>query len=122
MAIGVSSFNDHDDMEDSDKRFVSATPSELEELRAEVEKIREINYDLAALLHESRSIILEWLGKQGHNRCHYYPELFEKLVKLYGLERQIPDNFYDLPNEKEFEEGCTMFRKELFHGTAKPNS
>lgn len=33
----------------------------------------------------TKKIIQEWLDKQGHDRCWYYPDLFMKLavIKLY---------------------------------------
>lgn len=54
----------------------------------------------------TKQILTEWVQKQGHDRCWYYPELFEQLIQLYSLE--VP------PGAKisraEFEAGCKRFQ------------
>ncbi|MDO8660839.1 MAG: hypothetical protein Q7K43_03035 [Candidatus Woesearchaeota archaeon] len=36
-------------------------------------------------LAEAKAVIQEWIDKQGHERCWYYPNLFTKLVELFEI-------------------------------------
>lgn len=60
---------------------------------------------------ETRSILQEWVDQQGHNRCWYYPELFRRLVALYGVEASKEPA---LPPEEEFKAGCNKYREEEY--------
>ena len=66
---------------------------------------------LANLQAEARSILQEWVDKQGHERCWYYPELFKKLAALYGVKPTVDPA---LPPEEEFEKGCQQYRREEY--------
>ena len=62
-------------------------------------------------LGEVKKIIQEWIDKQGHDRCWYYPELFRKLVGLLDI-KQTTDS--ELPSLEEFKLGCEKFQKEEY--------
>jgi hypothetical protein len=55
--------------------------------------------------------IQSWLDKQGQDKCHYYPEIFQKIAELL----QIKNNLVNaLPPEEEFQSGCDKYRKDLY--------
>lgn len=62
---------------------------------------------------ETRKIIQEWMDKQGHERCWYYPDLFTRLAGLFALTPKVEPG---LPPREEFEEGCRRYQKEQFGG------
>ncbi len=61
--------------------------------------------------NEARSIIQEWISKQGHDRCWYYPDLFRKLAKIFEIESSKELN---LPPLEEFKKGCEKYQKEEY--------
>jgi len=60
---------------------------------------------------EAKTIIQEWIDKQGHDRCWYYPELFNKLVKVFEINLSKKPN---LPPLEEFKKGCERYQKEEY--------
>lgn len=78
------------------------------------EELSDYAYTLAVTVLQTTRAIKEFIGKQGHNRCHYYPEIFKKLAAIYGIEE--PEGFYDLPTEHEFTVGCSNYRAEIYNG------
>ncbi len=61
---------------------------------------------------EAARVIQEWVDKQGHERCWYYPDLFRRLAILFGVEAsQEPA----LPPLEEFKEGCRRYQREEFN-------
>ncbi len=67
--------------------------------------------DFERTYHEARELIQTWTDKQGHDRCWYYPELFERLKKLYDIRPRIDPA---LPPRAEFEEGCRRYQTEEY--------
>lgn len=61
-----------------------------------------------------RDVVTDWINKQGHERCWYYPDLFKKIVDI--LELKVPES----PSRKEFEKGCQKFQDQEF-GSKKDN-
>lgn len=61
--------------------------------------------------HEARKIIQEWVDKQGHDRCWYYPDLFRKLADLFEIEASKNPS---LPPLEEFKKGCERYQQEEF--------
>jgi predicted ATPase len=59
----------------------------------------------------AREVIQEWVKKQGHERCWYYPELFERLVEIFEI-KQTSDR--QLPPREEFEKGCKIYQDEQY--------
>ena len=55
--------------------------------------------------------IREWDRKQGHDRCHYYPELFREIAEIAGVD--LTSEPY-VPTREQMEEGCRMFVAEQF--------
>ncbi len=60
---------------------------------------------------EAQKIISEWAGQQGHDRCWYYPDLFNKLGKLFKMNFKIKPH---LPKRSEFEMGCKRYQDEEY--------
>ncbi len=60
----------------------------------------------------SASLILqEWIDKQGHDRCWYYPELFHQLCEVYVIKSEKQPA---LPSLEEFKAGCELYQLEQF--------
>lgn len=58
-----------------------------------------------------KEVIQEWVDKQGHDRCWYYPELFMKLAELCEI---TPTTLPSLPPREEFERGCKRYQEKEF--------
>ncbi len=61
----------------------------------------------------AQRLIETWVNKQGHDRCWYFPELFEDLAKLYRID--FPKTL-GLPSREEFECGCKKYQDEQYGG------
>lgn len=78
--------------------------NELQQLDRDIRKTL-LNYTLA------RDILQEWVNKQGHERCWYYPDIFSKLCKYLEVEEnKIPL----LPPKEEFRENCQKYEAEQY--------
>ena len=62
----------------------------------------------------AKTIIQEWVDKQGHERCWYYPEMFRELANLFEVEAK---NAPSLPPLAEFKRGCERYQQEEFKHT-----
>lgn len=62
-------------------------------------------------LEQIKLIIQEWVDQQGHNRCWYYPDLFNKLVEILEIKLTKQPS---LPPLDEFKDGCRKYQKEEF--------
>lgn len=62
-------------------------------------------------LEQAKIVLQEWLDKQGHDRCWYYPEIFSKLVDILEVKATKDPS---LPPRKEFEEGCKKYQQEQY--------
>lgn len=62
-------------------------------------------------LHQAKQIIQEWVDQQVHDRCWYYPDLFNQLVDLFEIKATKEPK---LPLLEEFKEGCCRYQKEEF--------
>jgi hypothetical protein len=60
---------------------------------------------------KTAGIIQQWLDKQSHDRCWYYPELFRSLADMFQLRPTIPP---ELPSRTEFEKGCRRYQDEEY--------
>lgn len=63
------------------------------------------------VLDQAKAVIQEWVDKQGHDRCWYYPELFRRLVDLFGIKPTVEPC---LPPRGEFKGGCKLYQIEEF--------
>lgn len=79
-------------------------------------KLKEEVVHLRSAIQAVKQTIQEWLDKQKHDRCWYYPDLFRKLVDLMELK---PTREPCLPPRDEFELGCLRYQEEEF-GPANP--
>ncbi len=62
-------------------------------------------------LEQVKQILQQSIEKQGHERCWYHPDLFQKLIDL--LEIKTAKNPC-LPPRKEFEQGCKRYQEEQY--------
>ena len=62
-------------------------------------------------INEAKKMIQEWVDKQGHDRCWYYPDLFRKLVELFQIN---PNKSPSLPPLEEFKVGCEKYQEEEY--------
>lgn len=60
-----------------------------------------------------KDVVQDWLDKQGHERCWYYPDLFKKIVDIMEIKISEPQ----LPPRQEFEEGCKRFQNQEYGKT-----
>lgn len=60
---------------------------------------------------KAKAIVQEWVDKQGHDRCWYYPELFRRLVDLFDI---TPSKDPALPPLEEFKKGCARYQEEEY--------
>ncbi|MBI2452270.1 hypothetical protein HYV50_04320 [Candidatus Pacearchaeota archaeon] len=60
---------------------------------------------------EARKALQEWLDKQGHNMCWYYPEIFRELSKILEV---TPSRKPDLPPREEFRPNCERYECEIY--------
>jgi hypothetical protein len=67
--------------------------------------------DPAEQLRRVRALVTEWVGKQGHDRCWYYPDIFGKIAGVLGVE--LPKDL-GLPPLPEFEDGCRRYQAEQY--------
>lgn len=67
----------------------------------------------AAGLVRVRRLVQDWLDKQGHDRCWYYPEIFTELARALDLQHIVlkPPQ---LPSLAEFRTGCERFQREEY--------
>lgn len=50
----------------------------------------------------AKEVLQEWVDKQGHERCWYYPEIFRKLCNILHV---MPSKDPALPPLEEFKGG-----------------
>ena len=62
-------------------------------------------------------ILCEYNSKQGHDKCWFYPELFDKLLKVY----KIPKVESNLPPKEEFKEYCDIYREKVYSEEERKN-
>ncbi len=67
--------------------------------------------DDSVKLNEAKKIIQEWVDQQGHERCWYYPDLFNRLVNVFEIKATKAPA---LPPLHEFEEGCRKYQIEEY--------
>jgi hypothetical protein len=60
---------------------------------------------------EAKRVIQEWLDKQGHDRCWYYPDLFQTLAEILEVR---PSKDQQLPPLAEFKKGCERYQREEY--------
>lgn len=63
-----------------------------------------------ALLTLIKLLVEQWVSKQGHDSCWYYPEIFREIANILGV-KYVPQN---LPARPEFEGGCKKYTDEVF--------
>lgn len=65
---------------------------------------------------EVRAAVEEWAGKQGHDHCWYYPDIFNRIAQIVGAEARSGD----LPPRLEFEAGCKRYQDEEYKKASGP--
>lgn len=61
-----------------------------------------------------RSAVTDWIGKQGHDVCWYYPEIFGVIAQELGIKWTKPE----LPSRSDFEAGC-LREQNMLYGKGK---
>lgn len=80
----------------------------------EINEIKQLDHDIRKTLLNytlARDVLQEWVNKQGHERCWYYPDIFEKLCKYLEVEK---NNMPLLPPRPEFRENCQKYEAEQY--------
>lgn len=62
-------------------------------------------------IQQIQAVIQEWDSKKGHNRCWFYPELFQQIAKI--VEVPLTDSPI-LPPKEEFEACCEKYKEEQY--------
>lgn len=62
-------------------------------------------------LQEARVLIESWVSKQSHERCWYYPEIFNKLANIFDIKTDVSKG---LPPLEEFKCGCERYQEEEY--------
>ncbi len=70
-----------------------------------------------AVQKQVESLVKEWIDKQGHDRCWYYPDIFAKIAEVLGIPAADKPA---LPSRAEFEMGCARYQQEQYGGPPKP--
>ncbi len=61
---------------------------------------------------KTKILLKEWINQQGHDRCWYYPDIFQEIMKVHNLNLEIQKS---LPSLEEFKEGCRKYQEEEFN-------
>lgn len=77
---------------------------ERSQLKTEIINLRQKIGDVSA-------VIQSWVDKQGHDRCWYYPELFQQLVGMLNIQSTVDPK---LPPLDEFRGGCYKYQAEEY--------
>ena len=67
--------------------------------------------DAVEKLNKIKREVEEWVNKQGHDRCWFYPEIFIRIKNILEI-RDCPNP--SLPPLEEFEKGCKRYQLEEF--------
>ena len=95
---------------------IELTDNPLQDIDDLIEALKDAKNDFQdngappPVLEQTRSLVQEWVDKKGHDQCHYYPEIFRKLVDVLGIKWSDPG----LPPEGEFKDECDQFRGEIY--------
>jgi hypothetical protein len=68
------------------------------------------------MLDKAKALLQQWVDKQGHDRCWYYPDIFTQLCTLLGVK---PTTDPSLPPRAEFEKGCARYQSEEYGSPPK---
>lgn len=92
----------------------------------EIEEVHGLLNDVAAYLinqcprcQRAKAALQNWVDRQGHDRCWYYPEIFRELSEILGVQTTVTP---ELPPRAEFEQGCTRYQDEEYHGRSTDGS
>ncbi len=61
---------------------------------------------------KAKEVLQEWIDKQGHDRCWYYPDLFKELINIFGIKPKADPG---LPSLEEFKKGCEKYQEEEYN-------
>lgn len=61
--------------------------------------------------------VQEWLNKQGHDSCWYYPDVFTEIAKTLDIEIKNINRM--LPVRKEFNANCEKFECDVYRQAAR---
>jgi hypothetical protein len=66
--------------------------------------------NLEEKMKQAKEILQSWVDQQGHERCWYYPDVFNQLAELF----EIIGGEKGLPPRCEFEKGCIKYQVEEY--------
>lgn len=76
------------------------------------------------LTTKTRKILQAYTNRQGHDKCHYNPEVLDSLLDLYHVKCTRPNK---LPLKSEFDAECDIYSTRLYgsecpgnNGTGEP--
>ncbi len=75
-------------------------------------KQRQSNSEIKKRYELIKERVQTWLDKQGHDKCHYYPEIFEDITDILGIKSSED---LKLPPRSEFEAGCKEYQDKLYN-------
>lgn len=65
----------------------------------------------AIKIEKARKALIKWQDTQRHDKCWYYPDIFNELCQILDVEYKTPKS---LPPYKEFTEGCKKYQYEVY--------
>jgi hypothetical protein len=60
----------------------------------------------------AKAVLQEWADKQGHERCHWHPDILQRLANLFEIKPTVEPK---LPPREEFESGCRRYQEEQYN-------
>lgn len=75
--------------------------------------VKDIIHNLHKLIHYTsiQELVKQWIDKQGHDRCWYYPEIFKAIAEKLEIRQGLPS---ELPPQEEFDKGCKRYQLEEY--------
>jgi hypothetical protein len=74
------------------------------------------NHIAEVTIHLVKDELQNWIDKQGHNKCWYYPEIFRRLCDLLNVKPSVAPY---IPTEDEFIPECKRYYQEEVHGSGQ---
>lgn len=62
-------------------------------------------------LTQIETLVREWIERQGHEKCWYYPETLRAIAEVLDIKYADPT----MVSEEEFRRGCARYQEEIYH-------
>lgn len=63
-------------------------------------------------LNNIKTVLKSWFLKEGHEKCWYYPDIFNKIVSILDID--LSRFWYNVPSKEDFCRGCERYQKDLY--------